>query len=222
MTGTLALVGGQAWREGCGFDRDLLAASGGTDVLVLATAAAFENPGKVLARARDWFDGLGAKVEELPVYGRADARDRALAERAARASFVYLADGTAQHLRSVLLDTPLLDALVQAWQGGAVLAADGYSATALCEHMVDARGGAYTVGLDVLSGFSLLPHLDDWSPDKARRTVRLASPDLLVAGIPTRTALVRAGDGTWSVAGVGEVTIWQGGKAVGLDALRGR
>ena len=45
----------------------------------------------------------------------------------------WMADGSAAHLRSVLKDTPLVDALVAAWDGGAVLAASAQAATALCE-----------------------------------------------------------------------------------------
>jgi cyanophycinase len=220
-TGELALIGGREWTDGCTFDAELLEASGGSTVMVLATAAAYENPGKVVERAEAWFAGMGATVETLPVFGRSDALLPEHAERVRTARFVYLADGAAQHLRSVLFDTPLLEAVVEGWRDGAVLAAAGYSATALCEHMVDARGGAYTVGLDVLLGFTVLPHADEWSPDKARRTIRLATRGLVVAAVPTRTALRRGPAGDWSVAGVGQVHLSQGGLSVDLDALAG-
>jgi len=51
MTGHLALVGGSEWMEGCSYDADLLAASGAGEVVLLPTAAAYESPGKVTARA---------------------------------------------------------------------------------------------------------------------------------------------------------------------------
>ena len=44
-TGTLALLGGGEWHEECRtLDEELLAAARGNDVVVLPTAAAFEQP----------------------------------------------------------------------------------------------------------------------------------------------------------------------------------
>ena len=96
MTGPLALVGGGEWSDGCSFDAELLSASGGGEVVVLPTAAAFENPGRYLERATAWFEGLGATVRPVPVLQRGDAMDPANAELVGAASFVYLAgDGSA-------------------------------------------------------------------------------------------------------------------------------
>src|SRR5512134_2374616 len=167
MAGFLALVGGSEWNEGCDFDAALLAASGATEVAVLPTAAAYENPAKHVERARRWFAGLGATVREVPVLDRAGARNPDNVRAVRDASFLYLADGSSQHLRSVLKDTPLWSAIVETWQAGAVLAASAQSATALCDHMVDARGGAFTVGLGLVSGLTVIPHYDLWSDDKS-------------------------------------------------------
>jgi cyanophycinase len=219
MTGYLALVGGSEWNDGCDFDAALLAVSDATEVVVLPTAAAYENPAKHLARAETWFAGLGVKVRGLPAYDRASARDPENVRVVRDAKFVYLADGSAQHLRSVLLDTPLWSAIVEGWQAGTVLAASAQAATALCDHMVDARGGAFTVGLGLISGITVIPHYDLWSPDKSHRTMKLARPDLVVAGIDERSALVRDPDGKWTVRGAGSASLFRAGLPITLDDL---
>ena len=65
--GTLALVGGGEWQEGCTFDAELLALSGTDQVLVLPTAGAYEHPERLVARAGAWFEDLGGLVEGLMV-----------------------------------------------------------------------------------------------------------------------------------------------------------
>jgi hypothetical protein len=42
--------GGSEWTEGCTFDATLLDASGGKDVVVLPTAAAYQHPERVVLR----------------------------------------------------------------------------------------------------------------------------------------------------------------------------
>jgi cyanophycinase len=52
-SGTLALIGGGEWHEGCrDFDTELLARADG-EVVVLPTAAAFEHPDRAVARATE-------------------------------------------------------------------------------------------------------------------------------------------------------------------------
>src|ERR1700679_3009915 len=71
--GVLALVGGSEWTPGGSFDSGLLAASGGKDVVVLPTAAAYQHPERVVLQAAEWFEDLGGQVEGLMVLDRASA-----------------------------------------------------------------------------------------------------------------------------------------------------
>lgn len=219
MTGWLALVGGAEWTEGCSFDADLLAASGGDEVLVLPTAAAYENPDKAVATATRWFGALGGRVRPLMVLGRGDAEDVSMAAQVRAARFVYLSGGSVMHLRAVLKDSAVWLAIVDAWLGGAVVAGSSAGAMVLGDPMVDPRGGAYTLGLGLAAGFAVLPHANTWSADKLRRTFKIAGRDVVVAAIDERTALLHAPGGTWSVAGAGSVVLHRGGETPGLDAL---
>jgi cyanophycinase len=226
--GVLALVGGSEWTEGCTFDAELLAASGGTDVVVLPTAAAYERPERAVMRAAEWFGGIGAEVEGLMVLNRADASDAGVADVARRARFLYLSGGSALHLRSVLKGSLLLDALRQAWEAGAVLAGAGSGAMVLTDPMVDPRGGALTVGLGLVEGMAVVSRLGDVDEDahgeKLHRSVALAPAGVPVVAIPERTALVRSSSGAWHQAGAGEVEVFLDGAPApgGLDALADR
>ena len=219
MTGPLALVGGLEWTEGCTFDASLLQHSGADEVVVLPTGYAYEHPDRAVAQAVAWFEGLGARAVEAPVRTRRDALRADVAEAVAGARFLYLAGSSPMHLRSVLKDTPVLEALLGAWAGGAVLAGSAAGADVLCDPMVDPRGGAFTVGLGVVPGLAVIPRANTWSAEKVRRTVELAPPDVVVAAVPEATALIRWPDDGWRVEGVGEVTVHVGGRTADVDAL---
>jgi cyanophycinase len=218
--GPLALVGGGEWRPGCTFDEALLAASGTDEVLVLPTGSAYEDPAALITQATSWFAGLGAGVRELPVLTRRDAFVPGLVEAAAAARFIYIAGTSPMHLRSVLKDTPVLDAIVAAWGKGAVLAGTAAGADVLCDPMVDTRGGAYTVGLGVVAGISVIPRADRWSTEKIDRTVALAPAGLALVCLPEATAVVRDGDGAWRAEGTSEVVVYRDGVPMPLDQVR--
>ncbi len=220
MSGLLALVGGAEWEQGCTFDADLLAASGGTEVVVLSTGSAYENPGKVLARAVEWFGGLGATVIDGGVLTRQDALLPEAVERMRSARFIYLAGTSAMHLRSVLKDSPVFDAILETHRAGAVLAGTNAGADVLCDPMVDSRGGAFTVGLGVVSNLAVIPRANTWSRDKVHRTVTLAPKGVSLVAVPERTALLRSSDGLWQAAGEGEVSVYVEGRAASLADLR--
>jgi cyanophycinase len=219
--GPLALVGGAEWQEGCRFDAELLAESGGTDVLVLPTAAAYEHPEKAVATATGHFESLGGRVRGLMVLNRPDAEESANADAVRRSRFIYLGGGSPLHLRSVLKESAVWQALLAAWESGAVVAGSSAGAMVLGDPMVDPRGGALTVGLGLIEQLAVMPHADTWSPEKAHRTFSLAAGGLRIAAIDEQTALIREPDGTWRVAGVGGVTIYVDGKPGELSALPG-
>lgn len=218
--GWLALVGGFEWTEGCeAVDARLLEASGGTEVLVLPTAAAYEHPEKAVATAAAYFGRLGARAQGCMVVRRADAEEGANAAAVRAARFIYLGGGSVLHLRSVLKNSPVWDALVAAWANGAVLAGSSAGAMVLGDTMVDPRGGALTLGLGLVRSLAVLPHAGTWPEEKTGRTVRLASADLRIAAVDERTALLRSPEGRWEVAGPGRATVWVGGRPAGLEAL---
>jgi cyanophycinase len=219
MSGTLAFVGGAEWQEGCTFDAALLEASGGTEVTVLPTAAAYEHPERAVECASRWFEGLGAKVRGLMVLRRPDADDEANAALVRESRFLYLSGGSPMHLRSVLKSSSVWDAIVDAWRAGAVLAGSSAGAMALCDPMVDPRGGAFTVGLGLIEQLAFIPHHDTWSPDKAKRTIDLAPRGLPLLAVDERTAVIRAPDGSWSVEGAGAAVVFIDGEVRGIDAL---
>jgi len=122
-TGSIALLGGGEWTEPCrALDSHLLHLADCDEVLIVPTAAAFEHPDRVVEHAVAWFAGLGATATGMPVLNRRDAEadEHVAAMRVAK--FVYLADGSPLHLRSVLKASPLFDALLYAHGRGAVIA----------------------------------------------------------------------------------------------------
>ncbi len=210
--GTVALVGGDEWTEPCaGFDARLLELAGTDEVLVLPTAAAFEHPDRAVEHASRYFAGLGARVTRLPVLNRRDAEADANVSTVRVARFVYIADGSPLHLRSVLKGSPFYDAIVYAYGRGAVIAASGAGATVLGDPMVDPRGGAYTVGLGLVPGLAIFPYHGRAADHLRERSVDLLAREGVLVGVDEQTALIRTGDGPWEVVGSGGVTVYRKG-----------
>jgi len=209
--GVLALIGGGEWRDGCrDLDTELLAASGAKEVVVVPAAAAFEHPDKVGLRAGEYFESLGVKCRTVPVLHRAEADDARIAESVRRSKFVYLCDGSPLHLRSVLKDSALWDAILAAYHGGAAVAASGAGATLVGDPMVDPRGGAYTVGLGLVPNLAVFPYHGTAADHMRERSIDLLPAQAKLVGIDEETALVRDPEGGWRVAGAGVVTLYEG------------
>jgi cyanophycinase len=227
--GTVALVGGDEWTEPCtAFDTRLLGLAGTDEVVVLPTAAAFEHPERAVERATTYFAELGARVTGLAVANRREAETEANVSAIRVARFIYFADGSPLHLRSVLKGSAFYEAIVYAYGRGAVIAASGAGATVLADPMVDPRGGAYTVGLGLVSGMAVFPYHGSAAEHLRERSVDLLARDAVLVGVDDQTAIVRVGDGAWEVMGAGSATVYRKnakpktvkrGSSIALDEL---
>jgi len=196
-------------------DARLLESSGGTEVVVLPTAAAYEHPDRAVATATKHFEAIGGTVRGVMALRHADADEPANVEAVRQARFLYLGGGSPLHLRSVLKATALLDALIEAWQGGAVLAGSSAGAMVLGDPMVDPRGGAFTLGLGLVKNLAVLPHA---SGAIEHRTLRMAPPAVRLLSIPEQTAVVFDADGTVRADGADPdgVVVHLGGQTIDL------
>jgi cyanophycinase len=198
MTGTIALVGGGPFAANDELDARLLADAGADHVVVLPTADAFEQPAALVDAATQWGERLGVQVTPLMVLQRHDAEDSAAAETIRAARAVWLVGDSSMHLRSALKETPVYAALGAVLDAGGVVTAVGPSAAALCDPMLDQRGGAFTLGLGMVRGVAVIPGAEEWSEERRSRTLALANTP--VVELPTGAALVRRAEG-WELVG---------------------
>jgi cyanophycinase len=212
--GVMAFLGGGSWTSLLEPLRDrLVAAADGRPVVVLPTAAAYEHPERAAAEAAEAVKALGLEAVILPVLRRSDATDADHADAVREAGAVVLVDGSALHLRSVLKDTRVFQAIGDAHRKGAALAAAGAGAGVLCDPMLDPRGGAYTVGLGLLRDMTVFPHFDSAPGHLRERSIDLLPRGVVLAGIDEGTALVRDRAGGWRAEGPGAVTVHRAGDA---------
>ena len=209
--GTLALVGGDEWTEPCrAFDQRLLELAGTTDVVVLATAAAFERPELAIEQATNYFDGLGARVTALDVLNRRDAEADANVSAIRVARFVYVADGSPLHLRSVLKGSEFYEALVYAYR-----AAPWWRRAARARRCSATRwsipAAARTRSGSASCRGSRSFRITGARPSTCGSGRSTCSRDALLVGIDEQTALVRTGEGAWDVLGAGGVTLYRKG-----------
>jgi cyanophycinase len=225
--GPLALVGGDEFKPGNEpHDRQLVEAAGrlpsDRPAFVIATAAARGHPEQAVATARDWFEGLGLEVEELPLRRRSQATDSAIAELARTGRFFYICGGDPGLVPQVLGGSAAWDAILEAWSSGAPLAGSSAGAMALGEWtLIRARmpGDARRqprAALGVVPRIAVLPHYETfgrhWLPS-AREA--LDGEGATLVGIDERSAAVWS-HGVWRAMGSGSVTVFAAGASSSL------
>jgi cyanophycinase len=118
---------------------------------------------------------------------------------------VYLVGDQPLHLRSVLKDSAVYDALRDVLANGGLVVAVAGSAAALCDPMVDPRGGAFTLGLGLVPNMAVVTEAEGWSPERLHRTRELATRGSnAFAVLRTGDALVHTASG-WEAVGGAEL-----------------
>src|SRR5207237_10013367 len=177
------------------------------------TAAAPQRAHVAVPPARQWFNGLGLDVVELPVLKRSDATSATNVELAERGGFFYLTGGDPGLVVDVLRDTPVWRAIAAAWRRGAALAGSSAGAMAFGEWTLIRKaypGHAerrYKPALDLVHRVAIAPHFETFGHRWVDSV--LAEPpaeDVVIVGIDERSAAVWNGR-AWTAHGPGRTTV---------------
>ena len=163
-------------------------------------------------------------VPEL--HDREDATDQALASQVAAARGIFFGGGDQRRITEALLGTPVGDAVVTAFNRGAVVA--GTSAGTACQSDLMITGdGDFTVltadnvelwaGLGLFDGVIVDQHFVARQRQNRLISVVLEHPELLGVGVDEATAVWVRPDGTFQVLGDGWVMVFD---AVGAEVHR--
>lgn len=198
MPGTIVLQGGGPFTLHDDLDRRLLATAHADRVVVLPTADAFERPEVLVAAAMSWAERLDVEIEALMVMSRPEAMDEGAAAVVRSARAVWLVGDNPIHLRSVVKDTPIWDALHEVLGAGGVVVGCSASASALCDPMLDPRGGALALGLGLVTGLAVVTQSENLTHDRQARVRKLTNVPLVF--LPSTSALLRT-DAGWESVG---------------------
>lgn len=210
--GTLLLEGGAEF-GGRMRDPDLqaIARAGGFEapIRILPTAAAPDNNHE---RAGNngirWFESLGARqVVSLPIIDKLSANEERLAKSLRDARLIYMLGGFPGYLGNVLKESVAWDAVLEAYQAGAVIAGSSAGAMVMCEFYYDPNQGRVIDGLNLVKNSIVLPHHNTFGQSWASRLLEIST--LTLIGIDEQTGMIDDGAGTWTVHGAGNVTLYQ-------------
>ncbi|HYU75111.1 MAG TPA: Type 1 glutamine amidotransferase-like domain-containing protein [Ktedonobacteraceae bacterium] len=221
MAGYLLLEGGAEF-GGQMAEPDLRAMelAGGPDALIciIPTAAAPDNNAQ---RAGNngvrWFRSLGAKqVELLPRVDKASANDPHIADRISQSRLIYMLGGFTGYLGETLKGSASWQAMLRAYEAGAVIAGSSAGAMVMCHYYFDPARGQVVEGLELLPNACVLPHHNTFGKAWAPRLSKLL-PDVVLLGIDERTGMLDDGDEGrkvgWRVYGQGTVTLYRRGQS---------
>ena len=185
--------------------------AGGFDapVRIIPTAAAPDNNHQ---RAGNngirWFRSLGAKdVLSLALIDRRSANDSEIAKSLRAAKLIYMLGGFTGYLGETLAGSRAWEAILEAYQVGAVIAGSSAGAMVMCEFYYDPGQGKVVNGLNLVANSIVLPHHNTFGKSWASRLLEISRATLI--GIDEQTGMIDDEAGTWTVHGRGNVTLYR-------------
>jgi len=200
-------------------DRRAIELAGGPGALIsiIPTAAAPDNNHQRAGHnGVRWFKSLGAQqVESLPLIDKTSANDAGIANSISRSRLIYLLGGFTDYLGETLANSASWQAMLQAYEAGAVIAGSSAGAMVLCQYYYHRATSQVVPGLGLVPNSCVLPHHDTFGKGWNRQMTQLL-PGAVLLGIDERTGMLDDGDGGskvgWRVYGQGAVTLYRQGQ----------
>jgi cyanophycinase len=195
-------------------DRRAMELAGGFDVRIsiIPTAAAPDNNHQRAGHnGLIWFQGLGAtNVTVLPLVDRASANDADVVADLEKSRLIYMLGGFTHYLGQTLLKSAAWQAMLNAFNAGAVLAGSSAGAMVLCGYYYHPAADEVVEGLGLIDGACAIPHFNTFGKSWVNRLVQLL-PETVLIGIDEETGMLNDGpDGMWRIYGKGRVTLYKG------------
>jgi len=193
-------------------DRKALDLAGGENakVVTIPTAAAPDNNSERAGNiAIKWFRTLGAgDISSLPIVDRKSADDPKLSAELDDANLIYILGGFPGYLEHTLKESRCLNALLNAYDKGAVLAGSSAGAMVLCNWYFDPKVKEIKKGFGILKDTILIPHHNTFG--HSWRTAYFDTiSDIRCIGIDEQTGMINQdGNNRWKVYGKGKVTLY--------------
>lgn len=207
--GNLVLVGGG--EKPAEAMRKFVELAGGPQALIVAIPTASEEPDTGEYYVKLFKEQYGCtNVVALAIKGKADAMEPELANTAAKAGGIFFGGGDQSRITRALLDTPVGDAIRDAFMHGAVVG--GTSAGTACQSalmitgegdfkVIRASSVELTRGLGFFEGVIVDQHFIARQRSNRLISVILEHPDLLGVGVDEDTAVWVRPDHTFQVMG---------------------
>jgi len=224
MTHTIALVGsGEYLPEMASIEKELFE---GRPLLYVQIPLAAGREGD--ARIAYWMRlgaeqarRIGATAVPIDLRDRKGTDDPKTIAKVKSAGIIYLSGGSPRHLVDSLIDTPLADALLEAYRAGTPLAGCSAGAMALGGWVpgLSRISPRAFPGLGIVPQVAVIPHFDRFMGRLGREisSLLLKPPDgVQVIGIEENTALIGRGS-DWQVKGKGRVWLLSGPQPVAYE-----